>query len=100
MLKNILLATPLIFLSGCCISFIDDTCVIVKKVPGPTKIVYKKSPKINLPAKPNKLKKISFKKIIFDKHVYYGVDRNGALNILTNSYRRDEYCKRLENLIE
>jgi len=55
--------------------------VVDRIVPGPTKMVYVRNKITNIPPKPAPIKNVRFKKIIFGKHVYYGVNRNDAINL-------------------
>ena len=99
-MKSLYLLVPIALLfNGCCISFMDDTCVVVQKVPGPTKIVHEEC-KLKLPSKSKIVgDPISFKKLTFGDFTYYGITKNESINLIINTSNKDEYCEKLENIV-
>lgn len=96
---SILIFIPFLF-SGCCISFIDDSCVIERKVPGPTKIKYEPCKRLDSPKKPERYgENPSFKKISFNDTVYYGLTKNESIDLIVNKINYKNYCEQLEVII-
>jgi hypothetical protein len=86
--------------SGCCISIFNDTCVIERKVPGPTKLVYESCEFTNPPKEPVwHGEPVSFKRIEFDNQVYYGVTENEAVTLDINAIKKKSYTESLRTTI-
>jgi len=99
-----LIAISLMFLfngcSGHCISLFDDTCVIEREVPGPTKLVYESCKMDNIPDEPVwKPTPISFKRITFDDQLFYGITEDEAVTLDVNMIRDRAYKKTLRATI-
>lgn len=96
-----LLTIPIMFMfSGCCFSIFNDTCVIERDVPGPTKFVYKKCELSEVPKEPEWYgNPVSFKEIKFDDVVYYGVTEDEAITLDINMVNSRTYTKTLRATI-
>jgi hypothetical protein len=89
----ILLISAILLFSGCA----GD--VVTRTVPGPVRVVYIPQPIPELPSKPKEPKLVNFHKIEFDNNIYYGLTKNEAVDLTVNILNKQEYCKRLEAII-
>ena len=103
MFKYLLMISIVFMFSGCsghCISFFNDTCVIEREVPGPTKLVYEKCKLDTIPDVPKWYgDPVSFKEIKFDDEVYYGITEDEAITLDINMVNERTYTKTLRATI-
>lgn len=96
--RNILIAIMMITLGV--LTLTGCSAVTERLVPGPTRVVYVKNKITNIPPKPKPINNVRFKKITFDKHVYYGVSKEDAINLTIGVLNTLEYNEKLLKVIE
>lgn len=98
-MKKIILASviPFIF-TGCCISFFDDSCVIVEeKITYRTEYLPCKVPYV--PKKP-KNQKVNFVQMEMNGDTYYVLDEQEAYKLSDNWISYDSYCSETHIILE